>query len=238
MTGAEGKRNRIESQKLTTLKLTADVLIALPDAACVADWLKEDSGDGTEQLINIVEAASIKYTSPEIVNNAIHEELVDYKIRDGEKLIVNNKRFQQWQPTAPPGEVIAYTWEEAINYADKRPLMEMTLKTKHTDNANKLLACAQPFGAKSLTLSVIASGELKDGGMVNFAANNLKVNSPLKPIDMATRMLRAATDDAKFEASLVMKFDEGVNDTAPKFEQARDIALTGVDVSAKFGKEN
>jgi hypothetical protein len=55
---------------------------------------------------------------------------------------------------------------------------------------------------------------------------------------MAKRMLRAAKDGAKFEATLVMDFDDGVNDTTSKFEQARDIALTGLDVSAKFGKEN
>lgn len=116
--------------------------------------------------------------------------------------------------------------------------MELTLKIRQTRAANKLLVCAQPFHAQEQTLSVLVSGELKDGGMVNFVANHLKVNSALKPIDTAQRLLRAATDDATFEATLTLQFgSDGEHDTGSKFANASHIGFTDINISAKFGRE-
>ncbi len=236
--GDEGKRKRMEGQRLKTLKLSANVLVALPDAPCVLEWLKEDTPDDDKQkVISIPEAATFKYTSPERVETAIHEGLLDDETRDGQRFIVKNHRFDQWFPTVPP-EVTAYTWDEAITYAAKRPLLELTLKIRQTRAANKLLVCAQPFRAQEQTLSVLVSGELKDGGTLNFAAKNLKVNSALKPIDTAQRLLRAATDDATFETTLTLTFDsEGAEDTSSTFATAATIGFTDIHIAAKFGRE-
>jgi hypothetical protein len=138
----------------------------------------------------------------------------------------------------PPGPqvTIVSTWDEAIERAAERPLQKLTLKAASPETAKTLIALAQPFGAQALTLSVVASGNAKDGGMINFAANNLKHNHPLKPIDLAATLCRAMDGQASFNASLALDFGEpGSADSAPRLEQARDNASPDVSLSAEFG---
>ena len=70
--------------------------------------------------------------------------------------------------------------------------MKLDFKANTPDAADSLISYAQPFGAKSINLSVNVSGQAKDGGYVNFAAGNLRHNSAIKPIDFAKRLLRGA----------------------------------------------
>jgi len=199
VTGTEGKRRRI-GNKLTTLKLDADVLVAPSDAPCVAEWGKITPVNG---VLTIAEVAT--------------------------------RKEQEWGPGGD-STATAYTWEEAINHSTNRPLVKMTLKISDVSFANKLMACAQPFNANSVKLSVLAGGKLKDGGTMNFKVDNIRPNNPLKPIDTAKRMLRGTAEGAMFNAELVLEFgSDGTKDIGHKFDLARKHGLNDVKLTAQFG---
>jgi hypothetical protein len=141
-------------------------------------------------------------------------------------------------PDYTPDTVYANSWEEAISYAHTRPLKVMRLKAAKPDTAKTLVQLAQPFSAKSLLWSVTAIAPLRDGGEVRLMVEDVKYNSSLNPLDTATKLLRAASDDAEFEASLNLDFgDDGVNDVVSKLEKAQNSAAEGVGLEAEFGKE-
>ena len=117
--------------------------------------------------------------------------------------------------------------------------MKLDFKANTPDAADKLIAHAQPFSAKSINLSVNVSGQAKDGGSVNFLASNLRHNSALKPIDFAKRLLRGADEGAKFEAIMALSFgDDGVKDTTSRFQQVQDQTTDDVSFMAEFGEES
>jgi hypothetical protein len=137
-----------------------------------------------------------------------------------------------------PETVTTMVWEEAAQYARKRPLRSLKLKANTPEAGKTLVALAAPFGAKSLSLSVMASGSLKDGGTVSFSADNLKHNHPLKPIDVSATLLRAMAEGATYDVELALDFGEdGVKDAAAQLKKAADEAVDGVSIEAEFGKE-
>lgn len=235
VTGTAGSRTRVP-KKLTTLKLIADVLVAPQSATCVAEWLKEDAlVEGEENLLTATEAAMQKRTTTQTILDAMDTSQLEYVIRDEGRFVVLNEKFAEWQPSIPQ-EAWAYDWDTAIQYAAKRPLLSLKLKADSVQAAGKLIACAQPFGAQSLTLSVQASGQLKDGGQVNFVVSSVKHNTPLKPIEIAKKLLRATHDGGMFSAVLALDFGSTpVSGAAAKFEQAQ--AADGVGLEARFGAE-
>ena len=238
VTGVKGSRIRIEGSELKTLKLDADVLMALSDAPCVAEWLKIDEGDVEGELLTLEEAASQKQTTIQKIDDAAIAGQIDYVSRDDEKMITVNEKFHGWHPYTSR-RASTSTWEEAISYAARRPLMKLDFKANTPDAADSLIVNAQPFGAKFINLSVNASGQAKDGGYVNFAASNLKHNSALKPIDFAKRLLRGADEGAKFEAIMALNFgDDGMENATSRFQQVRDQATDDVSFTAEFGEES
>ncbi|MDH7602031.1 MAG: DUF499 domain-containing protein [Armatimonadota bacterium] len=129
-------------------------------------------------------------------------------------------------------------WEQAISYAAKRPVLKVTLKTSKPHIAKSLVALAQPFGAKSLTLTVRTIGDLKDGGSVRFVVEGAKVNSSIEPLELATKLARAV-DNLDFRSEVNMDFGEqGERGKSGCFERARDEAAQDVEIYAKFGKED
>lgn len=236
--GTTGNRKR-RTGVLTTLKLTADVLVAPSSAPCVAEWLKEDAvGPEDENLLTIEQAAAQKGTTSQAIVDAIDSGQVEYATRDHDRFVVVNERFEGWQPFTPQ-EAWAYDWQTAIQYAGARPLLSLTFKTQNSEAASKLIACAQPFGAQSLTLTVQASGQVESGGQFNFLVSNVKHNSALKPIDVAVRLLRATPDGGTFQAALVLDFGGmPLGHAATKFEQARARAVEGIVLEARFGSES
>ena len=238
VTGAKGSRMRMEGSELKTLKLDADALLAPPDAPCVAEWLKIDEGDIEKESLTLGEAAAQKQTNTQKIDDAAIAGQIDYVTRDGKKMITVNEKFHGWRPYTSR-QVSTSTWEEAINYAPRRPLMKLDFKANTPDAADKLIAHAQPFSAKSINLSVNVSGQAKDGGSVNFLASNLRHNSALKPIDFAKRLLRGADEGAKFEAIMALSFgDDGVKDTTSRFQQVQDQTTDDVSFMAEFGEES
>ena len=238
VTGAGGYRHRV-AQVLSTLKLDSDILIAPADASCAAAWLAEDTPldlvDDANVLV-VIKAAQQKGVTPQAILDAADAGQLDYTLRDGEKHVIVNDRFQAWQAYIPQ-EVTAFNWDQAIHYAAQRPLRALELRATSPESADKLLACAQPFGAHTLTLSVQAGGALKEGGQVNFAVSGVKHNHPLNPLDMAKKLLRGTPDGGVFHASLTLHFDTPQDNIAAKFQQAQAQAVTGLTLNAQFGEE-
>jgi len=141
------------------------------------------------------------------------------------------------RPSPPPvGPVTATTWDRAIEYAGERPLLELRLVAHTPTNAKQLISLAQPLGADTVTLSVSSSGNLKDGGTMNFAAYNLKPSHPAKPLGMAETVFNAVGDGCSYEAAVELKFGEaGRSNMQATLEQASQDAPDSVEVQAMFG---
>ncbi|MGQ9683851.1 MAG: DUF499 domain-containing protein, partial [Anaerolineae bacterium] len=187
VTGGVGTRRRLNGERLTTLKLTRDVLLARVEAPCAAEWLQVDQpdgggGGGGYEMLTIEEAAVHKNASLPELQEAIDLALLHTKVVDGQVFVIRDEAFVKWTPRRISGgeEVVAYTWEEAIAYAETRPLIMVRLSASALGAADKLAACAQPFAASSLTLSTTVSGKLKDGGLVNLAVSDARHNTPLR----------------------------------------------------------
>ncbi len=132
----------------------------------------------------------------------------------------------------------ASSWDDAAQYAQKRPLRRLTLTAKQPEVARSLAGLGQPFGATSLSLTLVATGTLRDGGTVQFQVTDVKHNHALKPLDTASMLLRAMEDGATFEASLNLDFGEpGLSGATAKLQNARNAAAEAVIVEAEFGKE-
>lgn len=141
-------------------------------------------------------------------------------------------------PPRPPGEVTAYNWEDAVQYAAARPLVQLQLRVPNPVTANKLLALAQPLGAAGLTLDVTVTGPLKDGGTMNFLAGEVKPTHPAKPLFMAQTIYNSIdAESVSYEATLSLNFGEGGRQAMQALlQQAADKAPEDVSLEARFGK--
>lgn len=137
----------------------------------------------------------------------------------------------------PPGRVMATTWEKILEYCGERPLLKLQLRAASPSAASVLLNLAQPFGAESLSLSVTVSGNLKEGGTVNFAANELKPNHPIKPLPTAQTLFNALGEGASYESDLSLNFGSsgrmGLEDQLKSFSEN---VPEGIAPTATFDK--
>jgi len=137
----------------------------------------------------------------------------------------------------PPSRVTATTWEKALEYAADRPLLELHLVAGSPSDAGLLIGLAQPLGADQLLLSVAAQGNLKDGGMMAFKADDVKPTHPAKPLTVAQTVFNSLADGGMFQADLKLTFgDSGRTGMKDMLQQAHDAAPDALSVQAKFDK--
>jgi hypothetical protein len=142
-----------------------------------------------------------------------------------------------WAPPAQESSK-AHTWDDAVRLAANRPLVKMTLRASGPEEARSLPALAQPFGAESLTLSVSCSGQVRDGATINFSANNVRYNHPLRPVDIAMTLYNAMTEGRVLEVELALDFgSRGRAGTGDLLQAAASQAQAGVTVEAHFEPE-
>jgi len=140
------------------------------------------------------------------------------------------------RPEAPP---TAMTWPKAIENADRAALLELILIADNPNDAATLIGIAQPFGADKLSLTVWVSGELKDGGRMNFMAEAIKPTHPAKPLAIAQTIFNSLAAGGEFEAKLQLDFgQEGRTGMRERLEQAAQAAPEGVEPRARFGKRS
>lgn len=140
-------------------------------------------------------------------------------------------------PPPPPGKVSATNWDKMLEYADDRPLTELHLVASSPADAAMVQQAVQPLGADQLSVSVSVGGALKDGGSMNFAANDLKPTHPAKPLGMAQTIFNSLQAGSQFEVDLKLTFGaSGRTGMRGSLEQVRDKAPEGVSVRGLFDK--
>ncbi|MFZ4484872.1 MAG: hypothetical protein ACOYOL_12945, partial [Chthoniobacterales bacterium] len=139
-------------------------------------------------------------------------------------------------PPPPPGQVTATTWTAILDYALKRPLLKLELRAPAPAIAATLATLAQPLGADLLSVSVTVTGEAKDGGSVNFAANDLKLNHPAKPLQMAQTLFNSLADGCTYEATVVLTFKGSRPGLHPALENLQQSASVDVKPIALFDR--
>jgi hypothetical protein len=134
--------------------------------------------------------------------------------------------------------VNAYNWEDAVQYAAERPLVQLQLRAPNPVTANKLLTLAQPLGAAGLSLEVSVEGPLKDGGAMRFLASEVKPTHPAKPLFTAQTIYNSIdAERVSYEATLSLNFGDGGRQALQALlQQAADKAPEEVSLEARFGK--
>lgn len=220
--------------------LNDDVLLATPDAQCVAEWIRVDAPRApASETIPLADAATQKGATIEQIREAIVRGQLDTRTVDGEERILQNEVFQRWTPTTSPIADYATTWEDAIAFAGTRSVESVKLTASTPSAAQTLAVLAQPFGAQSLELYVNVGGSLKDGGTLNFLVQGVKLTHPLKPLEDAVRFARGLANGGRFNVSLTLNFSGQTGTIGPEhFERAKESATDGIGIEAHFGGDH
>lgn len=243
VTGPQGQRKRQAGSMLSTLTLTDDVLLAPATAPCVQEWLKTDptggNGDTEPELLPIAKAAAIKGTTVQAVEEALDLGRLAQRWQDNERYVLRDARFEAWQPPDIRNKTVTATsWEQAFEYAERRPLLSLTLYAREASLARRLIAAAQPLGASSALLNITAEADLTMGGRLTLTVHDGKPTDPLKPQETFARLLQGAVKDSiVYEGELRLTFDEGRKGAGPALEQARRQAGDEISLEASFGPE-
>jgi hypothetical protein len=138
-------------------------------------------------------------------------------------------------PPPPPSAATATSWAQLVELAADRPLLELRLVARTPSAAATLAGLAQPLGADSLSLSVTVGGNLKDIGRMNFAASDVSLNHPTKPLNTAQTIFNALSDGASYEVVLRLSFGSaGRTGMKDLLQCMRDNAADGVQIQARF----
>jgi len=114
-------------------------------------------------------------------------------------------------------------------------LLELRLVARTPSGAATLAALAQPLGADSLSLSIAVGGNLKDSGKMNFAASDVGLNHPTKPMNTAQIIFNALHEGASYEAALKLTFGAaGRANMKDLLQGLKDNASDGIQVQARF----
>jgi hypothetical protein len=109
-------------------------------------------------------------------------------------------------PSLKRGPVTVTSWDKIVQNAADRPLLKLSLTAKTPSSASTLATLAQPLGAENIRLSVSVVGSLKDSGTISFTASELKLTSPVKPLQVGQTLFNATVEGSSFEATLSLDF--------------------------------
>ena len=137
-------------------------------------------------------------------------------------------------PPPPPGEVTATSWDQAVDLAGERLLLELRV-TARTPAAAALPALTQLLGADSVSLSVAAGGKLKAGGTMYFNAEGVKLTHPARPLDTAQLVANSLEDGQSYEVALILGFGAGRGDMAGALKDLGESVPEDVLIQARFG---
>lgn len=237
--GPPGARLRAE-RPLASVPLESDVLLAPPDAPCVMAWLRTDEPQpkSVSGLLTLEEAARRKRATVAAVEEALRLGLVHGQMVDGVPHVLDDAAFALWFPSATLDQnVTAYSWDEAVRYAATRPLLSVTLKASEVDAANRLLSAAHPLGVPRQALRLQLEGQLRDGGSLNLAFDDVPPNAPVNPVEQVRRLARACQVIAYFEGELRLLLGQGQRNMQALLQQSEKQAGGVLTIEALFGPE-
>lgn len=137
----------------------------------------------------------------------------------------------------PPSQATATTWEGIQSLAAERALLALKLKAMTPAAAQTFAALAQPLGADSLALTINLSGDFKDGGSLNLAINDVKLNHATRPLATAQTLFNALRDGSYFEAELSLSFGaQGRSGLGAALASLAASAPDGITPWAQFDK--
>ncbi len=241
--GPEDSRQRV-SLGLTSLQLHDDVLLARPDAPCVAAWLKtDDDGSAEPELLPLGEAANLKHTTPEQILQAVTAGEINCLWQLDAPYVVDDEAFQSWWPSRGPDDgddqATAHSWAQALTYAQERPLLRMTLTASSQAAAERLLSAAHPLGAPDQQFNIALGGSLRAGGELNLSLTGASPSDPLKPLHLAAQLGRGCQQVTFYQAELTLSFGAGRAQMGPLLTRARgQQTVNGEDaltIEARFG---
>jgi hypothetical protein len=223
----------------TILKAVAEgkIVVCLPDGraydnqGCVEGQEgKRRRVPGTLTTLSLDDNVLITKARSNFADLWTKENVKEKEVKEGEESYIP-------RPPKPLDRVTATTWEKVVEYAAERPLLNLSLMATKPSSANLLPTIAQPLGPDSLTLSVMVSGSLKEGGTINFAVNDLKPNHPAKPLNIAQVLFNAIGEGATYEATLRLDFGPaGRMGLEDQLRALLESAPEGVTPQANFGK--
>lgn len=223
----------------TILKAVAEgkIVVRLPDGrtydnqGCVEGQEgKRRRIPGTLTTLSLDDNVLITKVRSNLAELWIKEDVKEEKVKEGEGGYIP-------KPTKPLDRVTATTWEKVVEYAAERPLLNLSLIATKPSSANLLSTIAQPLSPDSLTLSVMVSGSLKEGGAINFAVSDLKPNHPAKPLNIAQVLFNAIGEGATYEATLRLDFGPaGRTGLEDQLRAVLENAPEGITPQANFGK--
>jgi hypothetical protein len=100
-----------------------------------------------------------------------------------------------WPLPPPPkgsGAITATDMVVACQFADKRRLLELRVTRPSAAEAHKVLGATQPLGAAVVQIEAELTGDMKDGGKLNFSVAEAKVSAAIKPLTMAQTLSNSA----------------------------------------------
>ncbi|MEE9166548.1 MAG: DUF499 domain-containing protein [Candidatus Neomarinimicrobiota bacterium] len=147
------------------------------------------------------------------------------------------------EPPPPPAPldfpVDIDNWEQAQKTAQERELLEGILKTNDVEAMSRLPSVAQPLSARTVRLTINMSGDLKDGGFLNFSLERIKPEHALKPLQKAAGFARNLRPEYDFEAKLELDFrsndgQKGRSNMEGPLQQAHGQADDLIEVEFRF----
>jgi hypothetical protein len=140
-------------------------------------------------------------------------------------------------PPPPESGSSGSTWDQAVEMSEKKALLELRLIARSPAAASTLASLAQPLGAESLSLAVTVGGNLRDGGKMNFAATDVKLTHPTKPLSTAQTIFNSLAEGSSYEAQLRLDFGAtGRSGMTDLLKQLQSSAPDGVSVYARFDR--
>ncbi len=137
---------------------------------------------------------------------------------------------------APSTKVWATDFTKAAEYAAVRPLLELKLTVSTPTAADTLIGLAQPIGADVVRLSVMASGESRDGGNLSFSADDVKPAHPARPLVIARTVFTSLTEGGSYEATVGLGFGiSGRTGMRDALLSLAERAPEGLRLEALFG---
>jgi len=140
-------------------------------------------------------------------------------------------------PPPPPGIAPKLAdWDQILSAAaEQRPLRALSLATRAPAAAAALPALIQPLGAEMVTVRISTGGRLKKGGAMNFAANDVRLTHPTRPLQTAQTIFNSLDEDGTYEAVFSVSFgSSGRTGLAPGLEKLRSGLPEDVAVEAVF----
>jgi hypothetical protein len=137
------------------------------------------------------------------------------------------------------GPANAITWDEAIELAGGRNLLDLKLSCNDPTLAQSLSSLAMALNPDRVELEVYTSGKLNSGGTLVFKVSQIKPSHPMKPLEVATKVFNSAESDQSFMASVILTFGaDGRGHMAGPLKTCQDQADDAISVSANYAEKS